>query len=126
MRGARKNMAAERGSVLLTSERSVRGIDLPNLECVAMLYVPKESDMYVHMAGRTGRNASAGVALSVLRSDEVGRLGLFSGQLGLSIRDLNRELEREAEGDVRPLKNLIRPPVHGRRRSTGASPMASP
>ena len=64
----------------------VRGIDLPGLDCVVMMYVPRTSDAYVHLAGRTGRGAVRGTALTIVGEAEAGRLGLFTSQLAISIR----------------------------------------
>ena len=75
-------------AVLVTTERSVRGIDLPHLDCVAMLYTPLTSDTYVHLAGRTGRAQSSGTALTLVPAASAGRLGLFTGQLGVSIKPM--------------------------------------
>ena len=71
--------------LLLTTERSARGIDLPGLDCVALLFCPSTSDSYVHLAGRTGRALSRGTALSVLSEEESRRLGMFTSQLGVKI-----------------------------------------
>ena len=90
---------ASQTAVLLTTERSVRGLDLPHLDCVALMYVPKTSDDYVHLAGRTGRNhlsrsdassgAGSGTALTLVPAEEAGRLGLFTVQLGVSIKPMS-------------------------------------
>ena len=58
-----------------------------------MLYVPLTSDTYVHLSGRTGRGAQQGVALTVVCEDEAKRLGLFSSQLGISIRPVKESAE---------------------------------
>jgi superfamily II DNA/RNA helicase len=57
-----------------------------------MLYVPLTSDTYVHLSGRTGRGAQ-GVALTVVCEDEAKKLGLFSSQLGISIRPVQENAE---------------------------------
>lgn len=67
-------------SILVTTENSVRGLDLPSLEAVVLVYCPTTSDTYVHVAGRTGRGGD-GVAVSVLRQEETRKLGLYSSQL---------------------------------------------
>ena len=80
--------------LLLTTERSVRGLDLPGLDCVVLLYAPKTSDTYVHLAGRTGRAghvADRANVVSVLGEREAGRLGLFSSQLGIRIKPWPRD-----------------------------------
>ena len=90
--------ALQTDPVLLTTELSVRGIDLPFIDCVVLLYVPLTSDAYVHLAGRTGRSKE-GVALSIVREDEAKRLGLFTSQLGISMQPLlaaGRDAQRSA------------------------------
>ena len=92
----RQRGAAPPMAVHVTTERSVRGLDLPSLEAVVLLYCPAASDTYLHLAGRTGRGGEAGLALSVLRQDERRRLGLYSSQLKVAIP----ELRPEARGEV--------------------------
>ena len=53
-----------------------------------MLFVPLTSDAYVHLAGRTGRSATHGTALTLVPAAEVGRLGLFTSQLGIKVRPM--------------------------------------
>jgi hypothetical protein len=88
--------APSTSSVLITTESSVRGIDLPQLDCVALLYVPSTSDAYLHLAGRTGRRETSGTALSVLDGAEARQLGLFSSQLRVSIRPMRFALSYDA------------------------------
>ena len=84
-------------TVLVTTEASVRGIDLPHLDCVVLLFCPLTSDAYAHLAGRTARGKALsarggeGVVLSILRESERGRLGLFTSQLGVGIKQLRVE-----------------------------------
>lgn len=90
--GGASDAAAAPMRVLLTTERSARGLDLAQIDCVVMLYVPLTSDTYVHLSGRTGRGAQ-GVALTVVCEDEAKKLGLFSSQLGISIRPVQENAE---------------------------------
>ena len=72
--------------VMLTTEQSVRGIDLAGLDCVMLLYCPVQSDIYAHLAGRTGRVRSEGTSLLVLNEKETKRIGLITSQLGVAIK----------------------------------------
>ncbi len=86
--------------VLLTTEASVRGFDLPFLDAVVLLYAPLTADRYVHLAGRVGRGGSlarSGTVVSVLDKDEIGYMGLFSRQLRLSIKDFG-EVQQQLQG----------------------------
>ena len=85
--------------MMLTTEQSVRGIDLAGLDCVLLLYCPVQSDMYVHLAGRTGRVRSEGTSLLVLNEQETKRIGLITSQLGVAIKQfhLGQTVRRKAE-----------------------------
>lgn len=83
--------------VLVTTEASCRGLDLPGLDCVLLLYCPLTSDTYTHLAGRTGRGraeAQSGTVVSLLTSGEMDFLGLFTRQLRISIKSLKTKETR--------------------------------
>ena len=88
-----KGLAGDAGGVnsyvFVTTERAARGLDLPHVDTVIMLYAPATSDTYVHLAGRCGRGAAVaqgGSVVSILTKDQSRRLGLFSSQLGAPIQ----------------------------------------
>jgi ATP-dependent RNA helicase DDX51/DBP6 len=51
--------------VLVSTDASARGIDLPSLEYVVNYDVPRDTDGYVHRVGRTARGMNAGTALTI-------------------------------------------------------------
>ena len=58
--------------VLVSTDVSARGIDVPETEVVINFTVPRMSDDYVHRIGRTGRAERSGVALTLVDpTDEV-------------------------------------------------------
>ena len=81
--------AAAPSRVLVSTEASCRGLDLPQLDMVLLCYSPLTSDTYVHLAGRTGRGAAKpipGTVLSLLAPEDGTRTGLYASQLGIAIR----------------------------------------
>jgi len=77
--------------VLVTTEPSVRGLDLRGLDCVMLLYVPYQSDTYLHLAGRVGRGsaiAREGHVVTVTTAKDAKYLNLFTSQLGMSLKKL--------------------------------------
>jgi ATP-dependent RNA helicase RhlE len=56
--------------VLITTDVSARGIDIPNVEYVVNYDIPEQVEGYVHRVGRTGRGAQRGIAVSFCSSEE--------------------------------------------------------
>ncbi len=56
--------------VLIATDVSARGIDIPNVEYVVNYDLPEISENYVHRVGRTGRGNNKGTAVSFCSSGE--------------------------------------------------------
>ncbi|GAB1405318.1 DEAD/DEAH box helicase [Lentimicrobium sp.] len=56
--------------VLVATDVSARGIDIPNVEYVINYDLPDKAENYVHRVGRTGRASQRGTAVSFCSPDE--------------------------------------------------------
>lgn len=56
--------------ILITTDVSARGIDIPNVEFVVNYDLPEEAEKYVHRVGRTGRGIHKGRAISFCSPEE--------------------------------------------------------
>ncbi|HSY61326.1 MAG TPA: C-terminal helicase domain-containing protein, partial [Cytophaga sp.] len=56
--------------VLIATDISARGIDIPGVEYVVNYDMPEVAENYVHRVGRTGRGVSKGVAISFCSMEE--------------------------------------------------------
>jgi len=56
--------------VLITTDLSARGIDIPNVDYVINYDLPDDPENYVHRCGRTGRGEKTGQALSFCAPEE--------------------------------------------------------
>jgi ATP-dependent RNA helicase RhlE len=56
--------------VLIATDVSARGIDIPNVEFVVNYDLPDEAENYVHRVGRTGRGTQKGRAISFCSQEE--------------------------------------------------------
>jgi ATP-dependent RNA helicase RhlE len=65
---------SEKSGVLITTDVSARGIDLPAVTHVINYDLPDEPENYVHRVGRTGRGFSKGEALSFCSPEEAEKL----------------------------------------------------
>ncbi len=56
--------------ILIATDVSARGIDVPNVDYVINYDLPEEPDQYVHRVGRTGRGNMKGEAISFCAPEE--------------------------------------------------------
>ena len=67
--------------VLIATDVSARGIDIPNVELVVNYDLPESIENYVHRVGRTGRGTEKGEAVSFCSSEEKEILDLIEKNL---------------------------------------------
>lgn len=72
--------------ILIATDVSARGIDIPDVNYVINYDLPEKAENYVHRVGRTGRGVNKGLAISFCSEDEKERLNEIQ-QL------LNKEIE---------------------------------
>ncbi|MCH2020875.1 MAG: DEAD/DEAH box helicase [Saprospiraceae bacterium] len=56
--------------LLITTDLSARGIDIPNVDFVVNYDLPEQTENYVHRVGRTGRGKNKGNAVSFCSEEE--------------------------------------------------------
>ncbi len=74
--------------VLIATDVSARGIDIPNVEYVVNYDLPESPEHYVHRVGRTGRGSMKGQAISFCSSEEKEQLKEIEDDLGKPINRL--------------------------------------
>jgi ATP-dependent RNA helicase RhlE len=74
--------------ILVTTDVSARGIDIPNVEYVINYDVPEVVENYVHRVGRTGRGNNRGFAISFCSSEERPMLSSIEEYLEKEIREI--------------------------------------
>ncbi len=83
-----KNFRSGELKVLIATDVSARGIDIPNVEFVVNYDLPETSAQYVHRVGRTGRGSSKGQAYSFCSEEEKPVLAEIEENLGKPITRL--------------------------------------
>ncbi len=63
-----------RMNILIATDVSARGIDIPDIDYVVNYDLPEKRENYVHRVGRTGRGTSKGSAISFCSTEEKDRL----------------------------------------------------
>jgi ATP-dependent RNA helicase RhlE len=74
--------------VLVATDVSARGIDIPGVQFVVNYDLPDEAENYVHRVGRTGRGMEKGVAISFCSPEEKKTLDEIQTFLGKPIQEL--------------------------------------
>jgi ATP-dependent RNA helicase RhlE len=75
-------------NVLITTDVSARGIDIPGVDYVINYDLPTDSEQYVHRIGRTGRGVNKGQALSFCSKEEENVITEINNYLGYEIEEL--------------------------------------
>lgn len=74
--------------ILIATDVSARGIDIPNVDYVINYDLPEQREVYVHRVGRTGRGRSKGKAISFCSSQEKNLLTEIQDFLGKQIETI--------------------------------------
>ena len=70
--------------VLIATDVAARGLDIENLDMVINYDLPYQPEIYIHRIGRTGRAGKSGLAVSLVNSQERGRLNELARTPGIS------------------------------------------
>jgi len=78
--------------VLIATDVSARGIDIPNVDFVINYDMPEEPENYVHRVGRTGRGTQKGIAISFCSSEERETLDIIESFLDkpITVMEINK------------------------------------
>jgi ATP-dependent RNA helicase DeaD len=83
MRGFKK----ERIRVLITTDVSARGIDVPDLSFVSHHQLPDQLDFYTHRSGRTARAGKTGLSLALIDPRERNKIREMEQTLSIQFRE---------------------------------------
>ncbi len=84
-------------NILIATDVSARGIDIPNVEYVINYDLPDQAENYVHRVGRTGRGIHKGTAISFCSPEEKEILMEVEEFLGRKVRVLDIDKAEYAE-----------------------------
>ena len=84
---------AGESNILIATDVSARGIDVPDIHFVVNYDLPDQAENYVHRVGRTGRGVKEGVAVSFCSEEEKPRLEEIQGFLNKEIEVLKMSRE---------------------------------
>jgi superfamily II DNA/RNA helicase len=97
-------------SVLVATDVAARGLDLPGMQRVINLDIPRSGDEYLHRTGRTGRAGEPGTAISLVAGPDWNRMESIQRYLGLTIETRTIDgLEARFRGPVKSKKPRAKP-----------------
>lgn len=77
--------------VLIATDVSARGVDIPDVDIVINYDIPEETENYVHRVGRTGRGQKKGLAIAFCSAEEKERLDDIESFLNRKIEQIDIE-----------------------------------
>lgn len=92
-----KRFKAGKGNILVATDVSARGIDIPNVHYVINYDLPEKAENYVHRIGRTGRGVQKGSAIAFCSSEEKPLLEAIQTFITKKIEILKDETPNEKE-----------------------------
>ncbi len=109
--------------VLIATDVSARGIDIPNVELVINYDLPDSAENYIHRVGRTGRGSQKGQAVSFCSEEERPILEEIEANLGKPVKvielskndyqqviDLSEEISNDWKSLIKEHESLAKKP----------------
>ncbi len=78
--------------ILLSTDLLSRGIDIQQLSLVINYDLPKEKETYIHRIGRSGRYGRKGIAINLLRNDEIDYLKHIESYYDTKINEMPADI----------------------------------
>ena len=82
---------------LVATDVAARGIDISNLEYVFIYDMHKDTDQYIHRAGRTARAGNRGISISLVSQMEAVDLKRFATRSGIDLEERKVPTEEQVQ-----------------------------
>jgi ATP-independent RNA helicase DbpA len=76
-------------AILVATDVAARGLDVDDLAAVINYELPRDSEVYVHRIGRTGRAGKEGLAISLTTNKEAYKRDAIAEQIGQKVNSMN-------------------------------------
>ena len=74
--------------VLVATDVAARGLDLPNVDLVIQVEPPKDTETYIHRAGRTARAGKTGTCITFWTLKHKQQLAMISHKAGITFTQI--------------------------------------
>ena len=75
-------------NILLSSDLSARGLDIPHISHVIHYDLPLTAEDYLHRAGRTARSQNKGTSICIMTQKDLGMLRILERRYGIALSEI--------------------------------------
>ncbi|KAJ2759028.1 putative RNA helicase, partial [Coemansia nantahalensis] len=79
---------AEAVRILIATDVGSRGLDIPSVEMVVNMHVPRDPDEYIHRVGRTARAGRGGRAITIMSERDIKLIHNIEARIGKQLEEL--------------------------------------
>ncbi|KAJ2356096.1 putative RNA helicase [Coemansia sp. RSA 2618] len=79
---------AEAVRILIATDVGSRGLDIPTVELVVNMHVPRDPDEYIHRVGRTARAGRGGRAVTIMSERDIKLVHNIEARIGKKLEEL--------------------------------------
>ncbi|KAJ2809056.1 putative RNA helicase [Coemansia guatemalensis] len=79
---------AEAVRILIATDVGSRGLDIPSVELVVNMHVPRDPDEYIHRVGRTARAGRGGRAVTIMTERDIKLIHNIEARVGCQLSEL--------------------------------------
>ncbi|KAJ2785373.1 putative RNA helicase [Coemansia javaensis] len=94
---------AEAVRILIATDVGSRGLDIPSVELVINMHVPRDPDEYIHRVGRTARAGRGGRAITIMSERDIKLIHNIEARVGKRLDGLRLSEHRVLDGMGRVL-----------------------
>lgn len=91
--------------VLVATDVASRGLDIPQVDLVVQIEPPKDTESYIHRAGRTARAGRSGLCITLYNSSNEENLTKSEDLAGIEIERVEIPTQEEVDEAKEKLKN---------------------
>ncbi|KAJ2234788.1 putative RNA helicase [Coemansia sp. RSA 1722] len=84
--------------ILIATDVGSRGLDIPSVEMVINMHVPRDPDEYVHRVGRTARAGRGGRAVTIMSERDIKLIHNIEARVGKQMEELRLSESKVLEG----------------------------
>ncbi|KAJ2081032.1 putative RNA helicase [Coemansia sp. RSA 988] len=88
---------AEAVRILIATDVGSRGLDIPSVELVVNMHVPRDPDEYIHRVGRTARAGRGGRAVTIMTERDIKLIHNIEARVGCQLAELKLSEARVLE-----------------------------
>ncbi|KAJ2489914.1 putative RNA helicase [Coemansia sp. RSA 2050] len=89
---------AEAVRILIATDVGSRGLDIPSVEMVVNMHVPRDADEYIHRVGRTARAGRGGRAVTIMSERDINLIHNIEERVGKKLELLPMSEKKVLDG----------------------------